>query len=101
MSKAAEYFHTTRQEIYKCASGQERYSVVKLHIFRNLDQYGNIIINQIDIKQKSQEYNKKYPLIQGERKLISEWCALYNVKTATYYNRIKKGMSPAEALGIK
>lgn len=100
MTKAAEYFHTSRQEIYKCTSGQERYSVVKLHLFRNIDIYGNIILNQIDIDTKIKEYNKKYPLINGERKSISEWCKIYGVKTATYYNRIKRGKTPKQALGI-
>lgn len=100
LSEAAKYFQTNRQEIYKCASGQERYSVVKMHIFRNLDVYGNIILNQIDIDKKIQEYNKKYPLIQEVRKSVSEWCKIYNVKTATYYSRIKKGLTPEQALGI-
>ena len=100
LTKAAEYFNTTRQEIYKCTSGQERYSVVKLHLFRNLDVYGNIILNRIDINEKVKEYNKKYPLINGERKSISEWCQIYGVKTATYYDRIKRGKTPQQALGI-
>lgn len=98
LAEAAEYFKTTRQEIYKCISGQERYSVVKMHIFRKLDVYGNIILNQIDIDQKIKEYDKKYPLIDGVRKSVSEWCSIYGVKTATYYNRIKKGCNPKQAL---
>lgn len=101
LEEAAQHFHTTRQQIYKCASGQERVSVVKLHIFRNVDPYGNIILNQIDIDKKIQEYDKKYPLVNGERKSISDWCAQYGVKTATYYNRIKKGQTPTQALGLK
>lgn len=100
LEEAAQYFHTTRQQIYKCTSGQERTSVVKLHIFRNVDPYGNIILNNIDIDQKIQEYNKKYPLINGERRSISEWCAIYGIKTATYYARIRKGQTPAQALNI-
>lgn len=100
LTKAAEYFNTSRQEIYKCTSGQERYSVVKLHLFRNLDTYGNIILNQIDIDEKIKEYNKKYPLINGIRKSIAEWCQIYGVKTATYYNRIKRGQTPKQALNI-
>ena len=101
LTKAAEYFNISRQEIYKCTSGQERYSVVKLHLFRNVDVYGNIVLNQIDIDAKIKEYNKKYPLIDSERKSVSEWCKIYGVKTATYYNRIKKGKTPEQALNIK
>lgn len=101
LAEAAEYFQTTRQQIYKCTKGHERHSVIKLHIFRNVDVYGNIILNSIDIDKKIKEYNKKYPLIQGERKSISEWCKIYNVKTATYYNRIKRGLTPEQALEIK
>lgn len=101
LSEAAKYFNTNRQEIYKCTSGQERYSVVKFHLFRNLDPYGNIILNQVDIDNKILEYDKKYPNIRGERKSVSEWCALYNIKTATYYYRIRHGQSPSQALGIK
>ena len=100
LTAAAAFFQTNRQEIYKCTSGQERYSVVKFHIFRNLDPYRNIILNQIDIDKKIQEYNKKYPLINGERHSISEWCKQYGVKTATYYDRVKKGKTPEQALGI-
>lgn len=100
LTKAAEYFNTSRQAIYKCTSGQERYSVIKLYLFRNLDIYGNIVLNQIDIDEKIKEYNKKYPLINGDRKSVSEWCKIYNVKTATYYNRIKRGQTPEQALNI-
>ena len=100
LTDAAKYFQTNRQEIYKCTNGQERYSVVKLHIFRNVDVYGNIILNSIDIDKKIQEYCKKYPLIQGERKSVSDWCKQYGIKTATYYSRIRKGQTPEQALNL-
>lgn len=101
ITEAAEYFQIPRQEIYKCTSGQNRYSVVKMHIFRNIDCNGNIILNQIDIDKKIEEYDKKYPLINGERKSISEWCDIYGIKTATYRYRVKKGWTPQQALQTK
>lgn len=69
---------------------QERYSIVKKYIFREIDYNGNILENAIDIDNRIQKYNNQYPEIEGERHSISEWCQIYNVTRQTIVRRIAK-----------
>ena len=98
ISKAAQEFNTERKSIIQCIQGSSRYSTVKGYIFRELDINGDIIINDIDIETKINEYNEKHPLINGERHTITEWCKIYNISKNSYYKRRKKGMGIIEAI---
>ena len=98
ISKAAEIMLTDRGSITKCINGNNRYSIVKKHIFREIDYNGNIIENDIDIDERIKLYNNQYPCIKGERHSIAEWCQIYNVTRQTISRRIKKGMTATEAI---
>ena len=69
-------------------------------IFRKIDEYGNIIEipNTPTIDEKLKEFNEKYPLINGERHNITEWCKIYNISTGSFYTRRKTGMGIIEAI---
>lgn len=98
ISAAAMAMNTDRCSLGRCISGEQRYSIVKGYIWRELDIYGNIIENNIDIEQRIHEYNENNPIINGERHNISEWCKIYNISYNSYRNRIKNGMSVVEAI---
>lgn len=69
-------------------------------MLREIDEDGNIIENGIAIKDKIEEYNRTNPCINGERHTITDWCKIYNISTTSYYKRIKKGMTPIEAITL-
>ena len=98
ISEAAKKMNTDRCSLGKCISGEQRYSVVKGYIWRELDIYGNIVENDINIEQRIQEYNENNPVINGERHNITEWCKIYGISYNSYRNRIKNGMSVVEAI---
>ena len=100
ISQAAEKIQVDRGSIQKCIKGDSRYSIVKGFIFRELDYYGDIILNKIDIEERINQYNNENPLINGERHSISEWCSIYGISRTSYYKRIKKGMSVIEAITL-
>lgn len=53
------------------------------------------------VDRKTQSSNTriaKLITINGETKCIAEWCKKYNVYRNTFYARVKRGMSPEEAL---
>lgn len=98
ISMAAKEMDTDRGSLAKCIAGNQRYSIIKGYIWRELDIYGNIIENSINIEQKIEEYNSDNPVINGERHSVSEWCKIYNISRNSYYKRIKNGMSVVEAI---
>ena len=83
---------------FNSIKGDNRYSIVKGYIIRELDLYGNIIENNISIQDRIDEYNLHNPLINGERHSISEWSKIYNIARQTVMNRIKNGMDIVEAI---
>lgn len=98
ISEASRLLPADRQSIGKCINGDKRYSIVKGYIIRELDIYGNIVENNIDIDKKIEEYNYHNPLINGERHSITEWSKIYGITRQTVTNRIKKGMDVIEAI---
>lgn len=98
ISEASKQLSTDRQSIGKCIKGDTKYSIVKGYIIRELDIYGNIIENNIDIEERIKEYNYHNPLINGERHSITEWSKIYGITRQTVMNRIKKGMNVIEAI---
>lgn len=98
ISEASRQLSSDRGSIGKCIKGDKRYSIVKGYIIRELDMYGNIIENNIDIEERINEYNLHYPLINGERHSITEWSKIYNISRQSIINRIKKGMDVVEAI---
>lgn len=98
VSQAAKTLQADRQSVGKCVKGDIRYSIVKNYIFRELDQNGNIIENNIDIESRIDEYNKANPIINGERHSISEWSKIYNIKPNTIRYRIRNGWDVIKAI---
>ena len=98
VTQAAEKLNTDRTSISKCISGNSRYTIVKGYIIRELDLYGNIIENNINIDERILEYNKRNPIINGIRHNISTWCNIYNIKQATVNARIRNGWSSIDAI---
>lgn len=98
VTETAKELQTDRGSVSKCACGNVRYSKVKGYILRYLDDNDNIIEPKLTSKQVLEEYNRKNPLINGIRHNIKEWCKIYKISEASYYNRIKKGLSVIEAL---
>lgn len=98
VSQAATELKTDRGSIHKCILGDKRYSVVKGYILRKLDAHGNIIINDIDIDERIQEYEDSNPIINGVRHTLSEWCEIYNIPRQTVWKRKQRGMSVIEAI---
>lgn len=100
ISDAARKNNIERKRIQECIKGNSRYSIIHKLIYREIDEYDNIV--EIDgyptIEEKIVEYNTKNPVINGERHCIKEWCDIYNISTATYYNRRKQGMDVIEAI---
>ena len=96
--KASDTLNINRQSIQKCLKGDKRYSIVGGYIFRYLDDNNEIIPNEIDLEEKINEYNRENPIIEDEQHSIIEWCKIYNISKASFYKRIKNGMSVIEAL---
>ena len=89
-----------RRQIQLHLQGSKRFSTVRNCLLREIDEDGNIIENDIAIKDKIEEYDRTNPCINGERHTITEWCKIYNISTTSYYKRIKKGMTPIEAITL-
>lgn len=100
-SAAKDLTNGNRRQIQLHLNGSSRFSTIQNYLLRELDIYGNIIENKILIEDKIKEYNNIHPLISGERHTIKEWCKIYNITTATYYYRLKKGMNQIEAITMK
>ena len=98
ISAAATELSTDRHSIAQCIQGEKRYSIIKGYILREIDLYGNIIENSIDIEQRIQEFNENNPVINGERHNITEWCNIYNISRQSYHYRRKNGMGVVEAI---
>lgn len=89
-----------RTRIHACISGSSKYSIIHDLIFREIDDYGDIveIPNTPTLEEKLEEFNNKNPIINGERHNIKEWCKIYNISTVAYYRRKRQGMTTIEAL---
>lgn len=100
ISEAARENNIERARIQKCIRGEQRYSIIHNLIFREMDEYGDIIENKNcpSVEEKVEEYDRTNPVINGERHSITEWCKIYNISTNSYYKRIKNGMSVIEAI---
>ena len=98
ISEAAKEMKTDRTSLGLCIQGNQKYSIVKNYIWREIDSYGNIIEVSPTIEEKIKEYNEKNPVINGIRHNIKEWCNIYGISTDCFYNRKKKGMGVIEAL---
>lgn len=91
ISEAARQLKIDRSSITQCIAGSTKYSVVGGYIFREIDLYGTIIENSIDIESKIQDYADKYPEINGERHSISEWAKIYGIQAQTIRARKRHG----------
>jgi len=49
-------------------------------------------------KKENKEKRQRIICIGTKKKNVKDWCLFYGVSPATFYYRIKKGMSPKEAL---
>lgn len=96
--EASQKYNLNRCSIEKCRNGEQRYSNVGGYIWREVDEEGNIIENELLIQDLIDNYNAKNPLINGERHNIKEWCKIYGISTNSVYQRIKKGMTVIEAI---
>lgn len=101
ISEASKIIGVDRKRIADCISGSQRYSIVHGYIFREVNEKGEIIENSILLADKIKEYNDKNPLINGERKNITEWCKQFGISKTSFYRRKKMGMSTIEALTTK
>ena len=89
-----------RKRIHDCISGSPRFSIIHDLIFREIDEYGELveIPNTPTLEEKLEEFNERNPVINGERHNIREWCEIYNITPASYYKRKRHGMTTIEAL---
>ena len=100
ITEAAKLLDSDRRSIGLCISGSTRYSNIKGYVLRELDINGNILEVSPTIDEVFEEYNRKNPVINGERHNINDWCKIYGISRPTYYNRIRNGMSQIEAITI-
>lgn len=98
ISEASQKLNIERRSIQKCLQGLQRYTNVGGYIWREIDLYGNIIENSINIDDVIEKYEKGHPLINGERKTLNEWLSIYNISRNSYYYRLKQGMTNIEAI---
>lgn len=98
ITAAAEFLKTERKSISQCIQGSKRYSVVKGYIFREIDVYGNIILNDIDIEERIKQYQIRNPIINGVQNDIATWCKIYNIKPDTVNYRIRNGWDSVKAI---
>lgn len=96
--EASNLLNISRQSIGKCIKGDSRYTNVNGYIWREIDFQGNIINNNYDIDELKQTYNKTHPLINGERKTVTEWCRYFNISRQSVYKRIENGMDIIQAI---
>jgi len=98
ISEAGKILNIDRKSISACVNGSSKYSIVHNYIWREIDNYGNIIDFIPSIEDKIKEYNNTNPLINGERHNIKEWCKIFNISTNSFYKRKNKGMDTISAL---
>lgn len=98
IKEAADYMQVTPSLISKSINGESRYKQVKGYLWRKVDK-GNIISNNIDIKQTIEEYNKKYILYNEERKTLTAWANSIGISANALKLRLTK-MSFEEAMKI-
>jgi hypothetical protein len=72
VTETAKFFGTDRHSISKCAQGIKKYSKVKNHIFRYLDNNNQIIEPELTTQEVLNEYNRTNLIINGERHNITE-----------------------------
>lgn len=94
---AAKECNVARGSIYQCLLGTDKYWQVGKKIFRRFEN-NKIVECDITIQERLEDYDKKNPVINGERHNIKEWCEIYKITKQTYYNRIKEGYDPITAL---
>lgn len=49
-------------------------------------------------QQARNKRNNHYVMINGQRKLLKEWCAIFGISTVSVYKRIRLGMNDVEAI---
>lgn len=99
--QASNELNINRQSIQQCLNGNLRYWLVGGYIFRLLDEDGDIIENTYLLEDALKEYNRLHPIINNEQHNITDWCKIYNISKTSYYKRIKKGMTPIQAITEK
>ena len=98
ISEASRQEKIPRKSLTECIKGNDRYGIVHNKVWREVSPLGDIIELDTTIQDRIDYYNKRNPIINGERHTIPEWSKIYNVKVGTVNSRIRKGMSPIEAL---
>lgn len=100
ISEAAQKLPAERKSLSACVNGKNKYSNVKGYVWREIDNYGNIIEhnNDLTLDKAIDNYNQKNPLINGERHNIKEWCKIFDISPASVYQRVKKGMTIEQAI---
>lgn len=99
ISEASKILSIDRSSLTKCVQGSSRYTHIGNYVFRELDLHGNIIEKtNITVNDVIIEFEKRNPVINGERHTISEWCKIYNIKVATVNARIRKGWGSIKAI---
>lgn len=98
VSQAAEELKTDRGSIHHCLRGDSKYSVVKMLIWRLIDDENNIIKNIISIEEINRKYLKKTLLYKNERKLIKDWAEIFGIRESTLRARLNRGWSVGKSL---
>lgn len=96
--EASQKYNLDRCSIMRCLKGERRYSNVGGYIWREIDENGDIIENNLLIQDLIDDYNLKNPIINGIRHNIKEWCEIYKISSTSVYKRMEKGMSVIEAI---
>lgn len=94
---AARECKAERTCIYQCINGSDKYWQVKNKIFRRYEN-NEIVECDTTVKERLEKHDKTNPVINGVRRSLNEWCDIYGITRRTFYNRIKKGMTPIEAI---
>lgn len=98
VSEASRILNVDRSCIHACIRGSNRYTHIKGYILRRLDENNEIVEPTLTVQEVIEEYNRTNPIINGERHSITEWLKIIGLSKPSYYARIKKGMTPIEAL---